>query len=735
MPVSGGQSLGVATGSIRIDTSDLARVGVATQQVGQQVERNLGRINAGAAKAGASISSLAGAFGIGLGAAGLAQFARYAVAATEVATAYERQNVAAVELAGSQAKLNELLAAYETATGGAIDKATALADVTRLQAIGFGDSAAELERFVTAARGISLATGAQQDFVISQLQLAIANQSTMRLDQLGLGVSEVTERIKQLQAADRSLTKEQAYQNAVLGLAEEKFGALVSSQEAQATGAEKLAKAQKDLRLEIGLLIDEPLSDFLQQVAEDTRAWADAIESLGQIRPPAWLLRFMELTSGLRGGGLAEENAAIMRRLGLGPRGPEDTTGAGPSGLERNRQISSFRSAGVGVATPGFTEEQRAVILDRDAALRDIETQAAQERLDATRQYEQQRSETIRQYEQGIAREAQDFARGRARQFAELDRQIADVREESAEREADAREEHEERLAEVREDGTRRIAEIEENFTRQREQAMRDHEERLRSAASRLDARAIAEEQRRFALEQQDAEEAHEEQLDDVKAALEERLEQEREAHEERLQEAREADEERIEDMRASLAEQQRIEDEDRRIQLERQAQDHAAQLAQMDVEHQARLTQIGEQAAAERARTNEEFNKALEEVGLRNERWFKEQQKLEEEAIKSFRRVWEAINAKPGSGIDTSGAIGGRPGFVPTPFAAGGPVLRSGLALLHAGEFVMPAARGGNTRGPLTLNASIVVNESSRPEQTGEEIRAALISLLREAA
>jgi hypothetical protein len=209
----------------------------------------------GAAAARGSIGlggALQGIAAFSLGGVTVAQIGQFAVAANQQATAYARVRVAAENLAGSQSRLNEMLSVYDQVTGGVVNKSQALQDVTRLMAVGFADSTQELEQFVRAARGISIATGQSQDYVIGQLQLAIANQSTMRLDQLGLGVSEVKNRIDQLRRANKDLTTEQAYQQAVLGLAGEKFGELVDSAQSAATNIEKVTKAWADLKLEVG---------------------------------------------------------------------------------------------------------------------------------------------------------------------------------------------------------------------------------------------------------------------------------------------------------------------------------------------------------------------------------------------------------------------------------------------------------------------------------------------------
>jgi hypothetical protein len=210
------------------------------------------------------LSSIAGYTigGLALGAA--AKMAVDAgVEADRMETSYRRTAVAATNLAGSQANLNTLMNAYTLATGGAVDKSTALTSVTGLMSIGFADNAQELTKFVSAARGISIATGRSQEYVTSQLQLAIANQSTMRLDQLGLGVSEVKKRIDDLKEANKGLSTEEAYQQAILGLADEKFGALTRSSEAAATGLEKLTVGWANFRLEAS----KPIGSFTDKIA------------------------------------------------------------------------------------------------------------------------------------------------------------------------------------------------------------------------------------------------------------------------------------------------------------------------------------------------------------------------------------------------------------------------------------------------------------------------------------
>lgn len=672
MPIGEGTSLGAAQGRIIIDLSDLRNVRVVTQQVGQEAERNLGRIGAGALQAQTGLSGLAGslrgvagALGIGLGAAAVSQVVRFGLEADRVATSFERQSVAAVNLAGSQQKLNQLLEVYNQVTGGVIDRATALSDVTRLQAVGFADTAEELENFARAARGISVATGQQQDYVISQLQLAIANQSTLRLDQLGLGVTEVEERINRLKNANSNLTDEMAYQIAILDIANEKFGELVDSAEAQATGAEKAAKAWKDLRLEFGTGFGgDATNAFMEKLAENINNAT---------------LAFQRLEDAIQG---YKRTIDSIGRTGTFPIFNSFAVGSGGSFAAQAPDTPPTRGR-------QFAEGQLELVQERIEALADIEQNSLDQRADAIEQFGAQAASTERNYGKTIAREAEDFARQRLRaeqEFAEsildirrdaarreadqaedLARMITEARADSAERVADWEEDHAERIADIRADAAERVAELEENYQRDRERAARDHSDRIADAAGRLDAIAVAEAQKNYKRQEEDAKDAYDEQRADLQEQLQERIDQENEAHAERLEDEREAldkrirqaneaaqrqledarenDERRIADMTEDFEERKRLEDEDRAIRLQRMAEDHADQMAEMARQHQQNLQQIAEQEAEERAKLDEEFEKEMAALGIRTAAYVEKLRQQEMEAQYAFDRWWAHVN------------------------------------------------------------------------------------------
>lgn len=187
-------------------------------------------------------------------AAGLAlnQGVEFLGQADQVATAYRRQSVAAEELAGSQQKVNLLLRAYQEAAGGAVDKASALSQVTKLETLGFADTGSEVSRFTRGARGASLAEGTNSDYIVGQAQLAIANTTKNRLDQIGIGVEEFDKKLEELSKTNKELTGSAQYEEAILQIWNEKFGALTDSAAGAATGMERLGTAWKDFQLAAG---------------------------------------------------------------------------------------------------------------------------------------------------------------------------------------------------------------------------------------------------------------------------------------------------------------------------------------------------------------------------------------------------------------------------------------------------------------------------------------------------
>jgi len=418
------------------------------------------------------------------------------------------------------------------------------------------------------------------------------------------------------------------------------------------------------------------LSEDLLRGADEMRAFADGID---------------ETTAGID---QAKERLLVGLAQFVGVL-PEAAQGLAAAAREAGRAASPF------------TEEQTEAIFDWGKQVREIEHDANQQRLDATRQYEQQRTDLIASYEQTLAREGEDFARQRIRQQANLDKNIARIQADAAKREQKWRRDLNERIAEIEADGQRQL-----------ERMRRDHNVRLMEAAANLDARAVAEEQRRFR-----------EQVNQQKEDQQERIDSERDATDERIQEARDADRERIADMRAALAEQQALEDEDRAIRLARMQEDHEAQLAAMKAAQDARIDQINQGAIDERNAAWDGLQDRLDDLGLHNQAWLELQEQQQKQSLAlfdSYWRSWQSRMTAPsstgsGTGTTTSAPTTSRPGITPMHYdpilkqwisgpslsrQAGGPVYDTATTMLHGSrsrpEYVLNAETTSLLRGAL---------------------------------
>lgn len=312
-----------------------------------------------------------------------------------------------------------------------------------------------------------------------------------------------------------------------------------------------------------------------------------------------------------------------------------------PPGSAVSQETGGGGAAGAG--SPDITDP----VVEWGKAVRRIEQEAGEARLQATQDYEKQRSDAIAQYELSALRDAEDFARQRARQEANYQRQITQVQEDAAKREATWQRDLSEKLAELRSDSNERLVELDEDYAKDRERSARDHRERLLDAAARLDAVAVREEQRRYADQSNDAEENYQEQRGKIQTALDERIADELKAHARRLEDQRTADAERLADMKRAFEEQRAEEDLERQIRLARQAEDHLSQLAQMDVAQAERLAQIDRQAAQERAALDESFLEQLNEAGVYRQAWLDQQKAQQEASLKLFDAWWEGIKAR----------------------------------------------------------------------------------------
>jgi hypothetical protein len=503
------------------------------------------------------------------------------------------------------------------------------------------------------------------------------------------------------------MTREAAFEEAVLGLLTEKFGALAKSAEGAATGIEKAGAAAKDAKLEIGQLASAPVN-------------------LGGTLLAAWI---MAQTESLRGMERAAQDlyAALQRAAGVSV----------PTGMtQRFIESSDARDAarrdrgGRGTTAPRFNDAQVDIMVERQAALTRIARDADRAIVDSAAQFARQRSNTIANFEKSIAREQEDFGRQRLNAERKLQMSILDVAQDSARQrvrwEADLartleeqRIERDERIGEARTDSAERLAEMEVREARDREKRQREFAKNIREAAANLDAVQVRELQRTRREENQEAKESHAEKIADEAKSLQKRIDdanksyakqetQQRSALDRRIQQQAEDDRLRIQEMKDAFEAQTAQEDIERGIKLARQAEDHAAQLVEMDRAQGERIQQIKDQEAEAREQVNEEHQTRLAEVGIQTDAWIRKQELLVNAAIASHQRFWEELT---------------RPQIGPNGQPAGFPSLENPFQFVPP----VPSTSANNVSNSRTLTGDVNINIYATASQSPVDIASAV--------
>lgn len=685
---------------------------------------------------GGIVRGIAGGLGVGLGVAGIVAqtkaLAEGAVAATELATAYNRQSVAAVNLAGSQSRLNTLLETYSAATGGAVNDATSLANVTQLMAVGFADSSTELDKFATAIRGISVAMGQSQDMVTQNLILELFTQRGARLDQLGLQYDKVKQRAKELADADSSLTAKQAYQNAVLEQATERYGKLAKSAAGSVTGIENAGKAADNARLAIGRFIAPPINLAADIVAGRIQHQTDLLRGEIQAANDLW--------------------RALQRAFGV-----EVTTGF------QKRFIASSVSRDVGrhSSTSNYVnpnaEEIQQVHLDWAKGVQAVNEQMHADIIDEETSFGQQRAKTVADYNKSVSRDEQAYALTRLRENMDFLDALTGVAKDATRREqgaaddlarsmTQAQADSADKVANARDDANKRLVELDENYEKARVKRAKDLSDKLLDAAGNLDAKQVYQLQRDAAKQEEEAKSAHDDQrgkigeqlqerLDDEAKSLAKSLKQQQDNYDRQIEQGRENDRLKLEDMRTAFVKQQAREAEDHQTQVDQRAVDQAAELTAIDTQHNLKLEQIANHAAADRAALDEQAKTDLLALGVRNAAW----KKVQDDKITALEKLWDDFMRHVNGTL-----LEGRPNtpaIIPAA-ASGGFVARGGLALIHQGEYIMPARNvSAGMMGSSSKRISIgdihinVGSTNASAGDIGRAVRQEILSIFEETA
>lgn len=156
------------------------------------------------------------------------------------------------------------------ATRSMVSDADLLQSTNQYLAMGLADTSKQAGDLIGVATQLALIMGRDVSGAVGEFAQLLANQSMMRLDQFGIGAERVRQRMEALQKANASLSKEQAFTNAVLAEAEVTIARAGDQAGNTASKAAILSASWANLRTEVGKGIDSsPVLDFAEGVVED----------------------------------------------------------------------------------------------------------------------------------------------------------------------------------------------------------------------------------------------------------------------------------------------------------------------------------------------------------------------------------------------------------------------------------------------------------------------------------
>ena len=173
----------------------------------------------------------------------------------------ERSAYALRVYAGSAEEAEKWTRAIQTAMRGTVTEGEAAEQAYTLMKFGLADSAeaaGEFARMLSVVAAANPRLGGTEN-ALAQIQLTLANMSFMRLDQLGLSVTQVKERMDELQSAMPGLSREAAFQEAVIEGLKEQADKLGDGMADVTLKQDQLASRGREFKERFGRTVNEAL--------------------------------------------------------------------------------------------------------------------------------------------------------------------------------------------------------------------------------------------------------------------------------------------------------------------------------------------------------------------------------------------------------------------------------------------------------------------------------------------
>ncbi len=159
-----------------------------------------------------------------------------------------------------------------SATRGMVNDSDLMSSASKLMSMGLAKSNDEAAKLLEISTQLGSAMGVDATTAAEDFALMLANQSIPRLDTFGISSGKVRQRIEEMMAADKNLTREQAFLNATLEEAENTLKKVGEQGDGTAGNMARLQANVDNLKTEVGKKF-LPVLDFVSQKLVD--AWND----------------------------------------------------------------------------------------------------------------------------------------------------------------------------------------------------------------------------------------------------------------------------------------------------------------------------------------------------------------------------------------------------------------------------------------------------------------------------
>lgn len=206
---------------------------------------------------------------------GVVEAAKAAIELGKLGAQAERTERGFTTISGGADKAAANLDAMMRATNGAIDRTTAMGLANQMMQMGLADSADSLAKNAEMATRLGAAMGVDAITAMENWNAMLANQSLPRLDTYGISSGRVRTRINELMAATADLTREQAFNIAVMEEGQAALDRLGPAIEDNALKIEQSQAAWADLKNEIGMALSDMVAGGDSVLGKFTRQWGD----------------------------------------------------------------------------------------------------------------------------------------------------------------------------------------------------------------------------------------------------------------------------------------------------------------------------------------------------------------------------------------------------------------------------------------------------------------------------